>query len=85
MAQPTVGWITCNECNASYNSERDLREHEKNAHRKFGSEPGSSELVGTQPNSFTIQLRVQKETPNREGGSGHSGSRQSTIHPLKTN
>ena len=68
MAQPGVARITCSECNASYNSERELGEHKKNAHRKFGSEQGSSEPGGTQPDSSTIQPRGQKDTPSREGG-----------------
>ena len=79
MARPAVARITCSECNASYNSERELHEHERTAHRKFRSEKLSSELGGAQPESSVIQPRVQKETPNREGGSGHSGSRQGTV------
>ena len=79
MAQPAMGSITCRECNASYNSERELREHEKTSHRNFRSEQRSSESGSTQPDSSTIQPRKQMETPNREGGSGHSGSRQGTV------
>jgi hypothetical protein len=34
---------SCSQCNAWYNSERDLRDHLRTVHRKFGSEQSSSE------------------------------------------
>jgi hypothetical protein len=38
MLQPATAWITCRQCNASYDSVAKLREHEKTAHRRAGSE-----------------------------------------------
>ena len=69
MAQPQVARITCNQCNAWYNSERELRDHMRTAHREFGSEQSSSQEGGTQPDSSKIRPREQQETPNREDGS----------------
>jgi hypothetical protein len=33
---------TCRECNAQYNSERELRDHMGTAHRKFSPQPSVS-------------------------------------------
>ena len=68
MAQPEPARITCNQCNAWYNSETELRDHMRTAHRVFVSEQSSQEAE-TQPDSSTIKPRQQWETP--EGGSGH--------------
>ena len=38
MAQPQVARITCLQCNAWYNSERELRDHMRTVHREFNSE-----------------------------------------------
>ena len=38
MAQPQMARITCVQCNAFYNSERELRDHMHTAHRLAGSE-----------------------------------------------
>jgi hypothetical protein len=70
MAQPQAARITCNQCNAWYNSESELRDHMRTAHRKFGSEQSSSQEGGTQPDSSKTRPREQQETPNREDGSG---------------
>jgi hypothetical protein len=35
---------SCSQCDAYYNSERELRDHLETAHRKFGSEQSGSEL-----------------------------------------
>ena len=49
MAQSRMALITCSQCNAWYNSERELREHMQWAHREFGTEqsvppsPGQAE------------------------------------------
>ena len=61
MAQPAMARITCSECNASYNSDRELREHKKTAHREFGADESSSQHGGTQPDSSKIQLGTSKE------------------------
>lgn len=39
---------TCSECNAHYNSERELREHLGAVHRGFGSEQSSSQPSSTE-------------------------------------
>ena len=40
MLQPATGWVTCRECNASYESETKLREHQRMSHRGGGIEEG---------------------------------------------
>jgi len=62
MAQPQMGRITCSRCNAWYNSERELREHMKTAHREGRSEQGSSQRDGTQQDSSKIQPREEQKT-----------------------
>ena len=70
MAQPQMARTTCNRCNASYNSERELGDHMRTAHRVFISEQSSKDS-GTQQDNSKIQPHEQEETP--EGGSGHGG------------
>jgi hypothetical protein len=38
MFQQADGYITCRECNASYESEAKLREHQRMSHRGRGTE-----------------------------------------------
>lgn len=38
MLQPATGSITCSVCNASYESETKLREHQSMSHRRGGTE-----------------------------------------------
>jgi hypothetical protein len=38
MAQPEMARITCSQCNAWYDSESELHEHMKTAHRRGGSD-----------------------------------------------
>jgi hypothetical protein len=38
MRQPATGFNTCSACNASYESEAKLREHQRISHRGAGSE-----------------------------------------------
>jgi hypothetical protein len=38
MAQPQMARITCSQCNAWYNSERELRDHMHTAHRQASAE-----------------------------------------------
>jgi hypothetical protein len=59
MAQPQMGRITCSQCNAWYNSERELQEHMKTAHRQRGSE-GSFERDDTKQD---IQSHEEQKTP----------------------
>ena len=48
MAQPQTARITCSQCNARYDSERELGEHMKTAHRGGGSEQCSSQREGAE-------------------------------------
>ena len=61
MAQPQVARITCSQCNGRYDSERELRDHMRTAHRRFVSEQGTFQHGGTQPDSFKNQLGTSKE------------------------
>ena len=74
MAQAETARITCSQCNASYDSERELRDHKKTAHREGGSEQVSFQHDGTQRDSSKIQPREEQNTPDRESGSGDGGS-----------
>ncbi len=60
MAQPQMARISCSQCNAWYDSEKELREHMKTAHRQGGSEQGSSPRDGIEQDSANIQPRDQK-------------------------
>jgi len=64
MAQAEMARITCSQCNASYNSERELHDHKKTAHREFGSEQASSytELLKSE-HSFSKRRDAQAEAP----------------------
>jgi len=61
MAQPQVARITCSQCNGRYDSERELRDHMRTAHRRFVPEQGTFSHGGTQPDSFKNQLGTSKE------------------------
>ncbi len=61
MAQPQVARITCSQCNGRYDSERELRDHMRTAHRRFVPEQGTFPHGGTQPDSFKNQLGTSKE------------------------
>ncbi len=74
MAQPGTARIACGHCNAEYNTEKELREHKKTAHREGASEQVSPERDDTQPDSSKIQSREEQKTPDREGGSEKRGS-----------
>jgi hypothetical protein len=54
MAQPQPARITCKQCNAWYNSETELRNHMRTAHRVFISERSTQEGE-TQPDNSKIQ------------------------------
>jgi hypothetical protein len=74
MAQAQTARITCSQCNAWYDSERELSEHMTTAHRVGGSEQGSSHRDGTKQGNAKIQPRENDNTHDREGGSGQGGS-----------
>jgi len=61
MAQPKAARITCSECNAWYDSERELRDHIQTAHRRFVSEQTTFQHGGTEPDSIKNQLSPSKE------------------------
>jgi hypothetical protein len=46
---------TCNHCNATYNSERELRDHLGTAHRMFPSEQRAFEPEPAQTTSFASE------------------------------
>jgi hypothetical protein len=64
VAQSQTAQITCNQCNAWYDSERELHEHMRAAHREHGSEQDSA----------NIQPREHQTAPEGEGDSGYGGS-----------
>ncbi len=81
VAQAGMAQITCRQCNAWYNTEGELREHMKTAHRQGASGQVRSERDDTQPDRSKIQPRDEQKMPDREGGSrpggsGRGGSRQ---------
>ena len=61
MAQPQTARITCSQCNGSYNSESELRDHMQAVHRRFVPEQSTFQHGGTQPNSFKNPLGTSKE------------------------
>jgi hypothetical protein len=62
MAQPGMARITCSQCNAWYDSESELREHMKTAHRGGVLEQGSSHRDDTEQDSAKIQAREEEKT-----------------------
>jgi hypothetical protein len=68
MAQPEMARITCSRCNAWYDSESELHEHMKTAHRRGGSDQDSSQSDGTEQDRAKIQPREAQKTSDREGG-----------------
>jgi hypothetical protein len=61
MAHPQEARITCNECNGWYNSESELYEHMRTAHRRFASDEGTIPLGGPPPDCLEDQLVISKE------------------------
>jgi hypothetical protein len=64
MAQPHMARITCSQCNAGYNSERELRDHLRMAHREFGSEqslPPSSVQADRTNQGCTTSFLTEQE------------------------
>jgi hypothetical protein len=60
MAQPQVARIICSECNAWYDSERELRDHMQIVHRRFVLEQSTFQHGG-EPDSLKNQLGTSKE------------------------
>jgi hypothetical protein len=53
MLQPVTGYIRCSVCNASYESETKLREHEAMSHRRGGStQVQETEAVAPEPENL---------------------------------
>jgi len=61
MAQPQTARIICSQCNAWYDSERELRDHMETAHRGRGPGQGSSLRERTEQENATIQPRKRPE------------------------
>jgi hypothetical protein len=61
MAQPQMARITCSLCNGWYDSERELWDHMKAAHRKFVPEQSTFQHGGKQPDRFEDQFGTTKE------------------------
>jgi hypothetical protein len=61
MAQPEIARIVCSQCNAWYDTERELREHMMTAHREGTSEQGSSHRDGTEQDSSNTQPPTKSE------------------------
>jgi len=59
MAQPEMARITCSQCNAWYDSQRELREHMKTGHRGGASAEGSSQHDGIKQDNTKIQRREE--------------------------
>jgi hypothetical protein len=76
MAQPQMARITCNQCNAWYDSERELRDHMKTAHRAGGLGQDSFPQDVTEQDSANIPPHEDQKMPDPEGGSGQGGSEQ---------
>ena len=60
MTQPRMARITCRQCNGLYDSERELCDHIRMAHRSFVSEKLSLQL-GTEPANIKTTLGTTKE------------------------
>ena len=60
MAQPQMARITCRQCNGLYNSERELHDHMRAAHRAAISEQITIQH-GTEPANFKLALGTSKE------------------------
>jgi hypothetical protein len=57
MAQPEIARIVCSQCNAWYDTERELRDHIETAHRGRGPGQSSSLRDRTEQDSADIQPR----------------------------
>ena len=67
MAQPNMGWLTCGQCGAFYNSEKELSEHAKATHHEGGSEQSSHQREDTQKDDSAIPSREEQKTSDHEG------------------
>jgi hypothetical protein len=61
MAQPEPAKITCSQCQASYDSEEELREHMKIAHRHGSPGQNTSKRDGTQKDNSNVPSRKEQE------------------------
>ncbi len=52
---------TCSQCNAQYNSERELRDHMGRAHRQFSSEPVEATSGDTPETVAALQSGEQQD------------------------
>ena len=70
MAQPEMARITCRQCNALYDSDRNLREHMKTAHRGGGSEQGISQRDGRLHRRLNLELNSNAHAEADHEGAG---------------
>jgi hypothetical protein len=61
MPQPRMARITCRQCNGLYDSERELHDHMRAAHRALVSEQITFRHGGTEPANSKIALGTSKE------------------------
>jgi hypothetical protein len=69
MAQAAPARITCRVCDGWYDSERELRDHMRAAHRRFIAEPITSQHLVTPPQNINSELRKQNEERTNEESS----------------
>lgn len=60
MAQPQVARIVCDECNAWYDSERELQDHMQTVHRRL-IQKTTLQYGGTKPDNLKKHLGTSKE------------------------
>jgi hypothetical protein len=65
MQQPATAFFTCSHCDAAYDSDASLREHESSAHRGSGSSQRLSEHVSEE--SSETRSSEQQNAPDHEG------------------
>jgi hypothetical protein len=82
MLQPVTGSATCSECNASYESETKLREHQIMSHRGQGTEekPETTEDI-TQSENPKVQIALHRrltDCPEPDGRTSPQVARKKT-------
>ncbi len=72
MAQPQMARITCIQCNAWYNTERELRDHMQTAHRQPGTEhtPPPSSVTADRMTQGEHNAGIDKPRERAPEGSG---------------
>jgi hypothetical protein len=63
MPQPRIALITCRECGAWYNSDRELLDHRRRAHRHFSPEQNSFQADGGADHTHDVEVGNRKNPP----------------------